>query len=181
VQPVSGDWRDKVKAARKEERRAKKAAKAPQSGVLLLLLLVVPLVMAGIRRQADTKCAACDDILSSHSFTLTDVLSNFIDGLNPGLQVSEWTWRRSQPRCRPGGVPCWTPAAMRSTLATSRRRWACSSILVECNLPMHGSFIMFMAAGLQKSVQMVESWGLPVVNRPPLDRPVQETSWERPT
>lgn len=34
VQPVSGDWRDKVKAARKEERRAKKAAKAPQSGVL---------------------------------------------------------------------------------------------------------------------------------------------------
>ena len=40
VQPVSGDWRDKVKAARKEERRAKKAAKAPQSGVVWLLLIV---------------------------------------------------------------------------------------------------------------------------------------------
>ena len=87
----------------------------------------------------------------SHSFTPNE-LTDFTDGVHPGLQVLEWTWRRSQPRCRPGGVPCWTLAAMRSTLATSRQRWACSSISVECSLLMRGVFIMFMAAGLQEKL-----------------------------
>lgn len=57
----------------------------------------------------------------SHSFTPNDLI-DFTDDVIAGMQGLEWTWRRSQPRCRPGGVPCWTPAAMRSTLATSRQR-----------------------------------------------------------
>lgn len=31
LQPVGGDWRDKVKAAKKEEKRAKKTSKASKS------------------------------------------------------------------------------------------------------------------------------------------------------
>ena len=56
-----------------------------------------------------------------------------------------------------------------------------SSISVECDVPTHGSFIMFRQQACRNIEPLLESWGLPAVKRPPPDRHVQETSWERPT